>query len=137
MWQGAASDMFAARGGEGAGSGGSGVTTRCVAVCCSVLQYAAVCCNMLQCVAVRCSLLQFPQDLAAAVSVAGFNCNTLQHTATHCNTLQHTATHCNTLQHTELPLEAAVSLLSGLFLFCTHIHCGGRRMKLWGQRKGG
>ena len=26
-----------------------------------------------------------------------YDCDTLQHTATHCNTLQHTATHCNTL----------------------------------------
>ena len=25
-----------------------------------------------------------------------YQCNTLQHTASHCNTLQHTATHCNT-----------------------------------------
>ena len=29
-----------------------------------------------------------------------YDCNTLQHTATHCNTLQHDATHCYTLQHT-------------------------------------
>jgi len=32
-------------------------------------------------------------------SVAGFDCRTLQHAATHGNTLQHTATHCNTLQY--------------------------------------
>jgi len=30
-----------------------------------------------------------------AIRPSRYNCNTLQHTATHCNTLQHTATHCN------------------------------------------
>jgi len=32
--------------------------TRCVAVCCSVLQWVAVCCSVLQCVAVCCSVVQ-------------------------------------------------------------------------------
>jgi len=84
---------------------------QCVAVCCSVLQYAAVCVAV--CVAVCCSV-QF--DAAC--------CRVLQHVATYCsaslvkgqlirktrtncikkcyNMLQHTARHCNinTLQHT-------------------------------------
>jgi len=34
------------------------IGTRCVAVCCIVLQCVAVCCSVLQCVAVCCSVLQ-------------------------------------------------------------------------------
>ena len=35
------------------------VSSRCVTVCCSVLQCVAVCCSVLLCVAVGCSVLQF------------------------------------------------------------------------------
>ena len=36
-----------------------GAPSRCVAVCCSVLQCVAVCCSVLQCLAVSCSVLQW------------------------------------------------------------------------------
>ena len=86
---------------------------KCVAVCCSVLQYVVVCCSMLQ--LSECFALTAPRSLQHAhcntftathsflpashhsicrntVSVLHlFNCNTLQHTATHCNTLTSTS----------------------------------------------
>ena len=68
---------------------GGFLRSKCVAVCCSVLQCAAVCCSVLQCVA------------------------TMHHTATqciivskpHCNTMHHTATQRITL-HECLPMGA-------------------------------
>ena len=48
--------------------------SRCVAVCCSVLQCVAVCCSVLQCVAVCCSVLQ-------CVAVC---CSLLQCVRVHC-----------------------------------------------------
>jgi len=53
----------------------------CVAVCCSMLQWAAVCCSVLQCVAVCYSALR-----CAAVS-----CSVLPYIYTHITT--HTSTH--------------------------------------------
>ena len=55
--------------------------TRCVAVCCSVLQHVAVCCSVLQCFAVSCSVLQ-----CLAVS-----CSVLQCLAACCSVSQYMA----------------------------------------------
>ena len=44
--------------------------TKCVAVCCSVLQCVSVCCSVLQCVAVCCSVLQ-----CVAVCCSVLQCN--------------------------------------------------------------
>jgi len=49
--------------------------SKCVAVCCSVLQCVAVCCRVLQCVAVRCSALQ-------CIAV---HCRALQFVAVRCS----------------------------------------------------
>jgi len=69
----------------------SPVYMRCVAVCCSVLQYVAVRQRTLQRVAARCSVWQCVA-VCCSIQRCGYY-NTLQHTATHCNTLQHTTTH--------------------------------------------
>ena len=57
-------------------------------------------CNTLQHTATHCNTLQHTATHRNTLQRTATHCNTLQHTATHCNTLQHTATHCNTLQHT-------------------------------------
>jgi len=57
--------------------------TRCVAVCCSVLQYIAVCCSALQYVAVCCSVLRQLQKECVAVC-----CSILQCVAVRCSMLQ-------------------------------------------------
>jgi len=44
----------------------------CVAVCCSVLQYAAVCCSVLQCVAVRCSNCSVLQCVAVCFVISPY-----------------------------------------------------------------
>ena len=58
---------------------------QCIAVCCSVMQYAALCRSMLQCVAACCSVLQY-----AAVC-----CNVLQCVAGYCSVLQCVAVCCS------------------------------------------
>jgi len=47
----------------------------CVAVCCSMLQYAAVCCSVLQRVAVCCSVFQC---VAAAKCSASLGCRRIR-----------------------------------------------------------
>jgi len=44
-------------------------SSKCVAVCCSVLQCVAVSCNVLQCVAVCCSMLQCVDDVESSKHV--------------------------------------------------------------------
>ena len=92
---------------------------QCVAVCCSVLQFAAVYCSVLQCVSVCCSdcnvmrFIVYDEPHLLPVSYCAhtrkififigilnvFRCHMLWRAlrCCHCNTLQHTATHCNTL----------------------------------------
>ena len=74
---------------------------RCVAVCCSALQYVAslYIFHTLQDTARQCKTLQHTASLYIFKS--------LQHTATHCNTLQHTATHCKSLHLQVLSLSIA------------------------------
>jgi len=107
------------------------ISTRIVAVCCSVLQCVAVCCSVLQCVAVFIAHFTLGSNTYSGVFLTqdvATHCNTLQHTATHCshcntfirmhtyvgmcltqyivihyNTLQHTATHCNAHYNTMEP----------------------------------
>jgi len=57
---------------------GGFLRSKCVALCCSVLQCAAVCCSVLR----QCITLQHNALLS------------LNHTATQCITLQHNALHC-------------------------------------------
>jgi len=75
-------------------------TSARTAALCVGLQHTATTathCNTLQPTTTQCVPTSAPQ-LSQLHFV--FDCNTLQHTATHCNTLQHTATHSNTLQPT-------------------------------------
>jgi len=95
---------------------------QCVAVCCSVLQYAAthcntllslslsldrdastVCCSVLQCVAVYCSMLQtllsFSLSLDRDASTISLSLDCESSSPTDARLQQQTVTHCNTLQH--------------------------------------
>jgi len=97
------------------------------------LQRTAMHCNALQRTDARVYVGCGPcaAECTATYCNAGYDCNTLQHTATHCNTLQHTATQryacihrvrilrrgipCNTLQQT-LTLQHTATHI------CTCIH---------------
>ena len=69
---------------------------RCVAVCCSVLQFA--CCSMLQCVAVCCSVLQCVAVCCSVLQCAAVCCSVLQCIAVGCSVLQCVAVCCSVLQ---------------------------------------
>ena len=75
--------------------------SKCVAVCCSVLQCVAVCCSVMQCIA----LYYIWQQCRLAVPTLLHNASHSNTLITHYNTLQHTVTHCNTLQHTWLAVH--------------------------------
>jgi len=62
---------------------------RCVAVCCSMLQYVAVCCSVLQRVAACCCVS--PRVEVSFVSAARYQmcCSVLQHVAVSCGMLQY------------------------------------------------
>jgi len=71
---------------------------QCVAVCCSVLQYAAVCCSVLQCAAVCCSVLQCTAVCCSVLQCAAVCCSVLQCAAVCCSVLQYVAVCCSVLQ---------------------------------------
>ena len=57
---------------------GVSIAPQCVAVCCSVLQYAAVCCSVLQCAAVCCSVLQCAAVCRSVLQCVAVCCSVLQ-----------------------------------------------------------
>ena len=59
----------------------------------------------------------------ASDSCVRFQCNTLQHTATHCTALQHTATHCNTLQRTATHCNAGYPAMQCVTVCCIVLQC--------------
>jgi len=70
-------------------------TLRCIAVCCSVLQYVTVCCSVLQCVAVCCSMLQCVAVCYSVLQCVAVCCSVLQCVAVCSSVLQCVAVRCS------------------------------------------
>jgi len=114
---------------------------RCVAVCCSVLQYVAVCCSALQCVAVCCSVLHTSFSSSSS-SPSTFQCvavccSMLQCVAARCSALQCVAVCCSVL-HTSFSSSSSSPSAPPKVRTCIdvkpyfdkhlHIHTGWRRL---------
>ena len=106
---------------------------RCVAVCCSVLQFVAVCCSGLQCVAVCCSMLQCVAVCCSMLQCVAVCCGVLLCVAVSCSVLQYVAVSCSVLQC----VAACCSVLQGppnpihYFFFGASSHITFREKKVF------
>ena len=93
---------------------------QCVAVCCSVLQCVAVCCTALHCVAVCCSALHCVAVCCSVLHCVALRCSRNQGTCTRPSCVMHcAAVHCTALHCTAL----CYSVLQCVAVRCSVLHC--------------
>ena len=91
-------------------------SSRCVAVCCSVLQCVAVCCSVLQCVVAACdSVLQLLFLHTASAAPGVLQCVAVNY----CSVLQYVALCCSSCFFTQPPqLQVCCSMLQCVIAVC-------------------